>query len=321
MSSIDPFVERGPKATALSASAPMRRHQPRLWSGDRFQTGLFLWPTCLFLLVLTLFPFIYSVWLSLHFVRLTALHRKVWAGLDNYASLLTDQMFLAALRNTALLAVSSITVEVVLGFAVAKVFYELASRKWVNGLRSAYLVPMMITPISVGVIANYVFNPQLGVINQLLGAAGGSPVPWFGDPVWARISILLISVWQWTPFVAMLILAGLMSIRKDILEAARVDGARWWHILFRIEIPSVLPIIMLAVILRLIEVLRYFDVIYITTRGGPGDRTMVLTLFTYQQDFQYFQVGTGSAAAVVILILSIIVTTFAVRILRRIENA
>lgn len=310
-----------PDPSPSLVEAPMRRRPRRAWSHDGFQRALFLWPTCLFLLALTLFPFIYSVWLSLHFARLTALQRKVWAGLQNYVDLLSDAMFRAALGNTALLAVTTITVEIILGFVVAKVFYELAGRRWVNGLRSAYLVPMMVTPITVGVIANYIMNPQLGVLNQLITLGGGSPVPWFGDATWARISMLLINVWQWTPFMAMLILAGLLSIRRDILEAARVDGARWHHVLWRIELPSILPVLMLGAILRLIEVLRFFDVVYITTRGGPGDSTMVLTLFTYQQNFQFFQVGTGSAAAVIVLLITIVITTFAVRVLRRIENA
>ena len=121
-------------------------------------------------------------------------------------------------------------------------------------------------------------------------------------------------------FVAVLLLAGLMSIRHDVLEAARVDGARWYHIMAYIEIPSILPIALLAVILRLIEILRFFDIVYITTRGGPSDATMVMTLFTYQQDFQYFQVGLGSASAVIILAMSIVITTFAVALLRRIEQ-
>ncbi|PZQ96122.1 MAG: hypothetical protein DI533_16915 [Cereibacter sphaeroides] len=305
---------------AISPRSPLRARPPGWWQDDRLQRNLFLWPTCGFLLVMTIFPFLYSVFLSLHYVRLTTLHRRVFAGLDNYISLLTDGVFLAALKNTALLALSTITIEVLLGFIIAKVFYEMAGCRGVNGLRSAYLVPMMVTPITIGVIANYVMNPQLGLLNYLLGQIGIAPVAWFGDPMMAKLSILLINVWQWTPFMAMLLLAGLMSIRHDILEAARVDGAKWYHILHRIELPTVMPLLMLGVILRLIEILRFFDVVYITTRGGPGDSTMVLTLFTYQQNFQFFQVGKGSAAAVIILVLSIIITTFMVHILRRVEN-
>jgi multiple sugar transport system permease protein len=118
----------------------------------------------------------------------------------------------------------------------------------------------------------------------------------------------------------LLIMAGLFSIRSDLYEAARVDGAKWHHILRFLEIPSIRGIVLLGIILRIIDTLRFFDVVYVTTRGGPGDSTMVLTLYAYQQNFQFFQAGTGSAAAVIILVISIVITTFAVRLLRRIEN-
>lgn len=307
------------RADAIDAP-PRPRRRRGWWTADAVQRRLFILPTVVFLLGLTLFPFIYSVFLSLHHVRLTTLDRRVFAGFENYTDLLRDGVFLQALANTGLLAVVSISIEVVLGFIIAKIFYELAHRPWVHGLRSAFLVPMMVTPIVIGITANYIFNPSLGVVNQLLGLVGADPVAWFGHPLWARFTILLINVWQWTPFMALLILAGLMTIRADIIEAARVDGARWHHILFGIELPSVLSIVMLGVVLRLIEILRFFDIVYITTRGGPGDSTMVMTLFTYMQNFQYFQVGVGSASAVIILVVSIVVTTFAVQILRRFED-
>ena len=313
----DSAAPRAPDGPAREAMRPGRK---RWWSRDSVQEPAFLWPSLLFLLCLTLFPFVYSVWLSLHYVRLTRLDNKVFAGVQNYLDLFADEIFMSAIRNTLMLAGATLTIELILGFAIAKVFYELAHRPWVNSLRSAYLVPMMVTPITIGVIANYVMNPQLGILNQMLGSLSIDPVAWFGDPLMAKLSILLINVWQWTPFVAVLLLAGLMSIRHDVLEAARVDGARWYHIMAYIEIPSILPIALLAVILRLIEILRFFDIVYITTRGGPSDATMVMTLFTYQQDFQYFQVGLGSASAVIILAMSIVITTFAVALLRRIEQ-
>ena len=126
------------------ADAPRRRGW---WSSDRFQRPAFMLPTVVVLLCLTLYPFIYSVYLSLHFVRLTTLHRKVWAGLQNYYDLFANELFLQALANTAMLAVTTITLEIVLGFIAAKVFFELAHKRWINTLRSAFLVPMMVTPI------------------------------------------------------------------------------------------------------------------------------------------------------------------------------
>ena len=308
------------KNSGISPVAQMRVTKRHLWSSDRFQRIAFILPTSIFLLCLTLFPFIYSVYLSLHFVKMTNLSKKIYAGLENYIDLFNDSLFTTGIKNTASLAVTTLTVEVLLGFLIARILFELSSKRGINFLRSAYLVPIMITPIVVGVAANYIFTPQLGIANYLLGSVGIEPIGFLGIAIPARLTVLAINVWQWTPFMALLILTGLTSIRQDIVEAAKVDGAKWYHIMFWIEIPSILPIILLGMTLRLIEILRFFDIIYITTRGGPGDNTMVMTLYTYQQGFRYFHVGLSSASAVVILFVSITVTTVAVNLLRRAEN-
>lgn len=287
---------------------------------DAVQKPLLVLPACIVLLSLTVYPFVYSVYLSLHRVRLTTLRHMTFVGAGNYVRLLSDPIFLHSLGNTFLLAAAAISVEVAVGFAVAKVFFELRHNRILSAARSVYLVPMMVTPLTVGVIFAYIFNPTIGVANQLLQAAFLPGVPWFGSPTAARIAILLIDVWQNTPFMMLLMLAGLLTIPADLYEAARVDGAGWFDIVRFIELPSVLGMILLGVILRIIDILRVFDVIYVTTRGGPGDATMVLTLYAYQQDFEYFQIGAGSAAAVVILAISIVITTFAVSLLRRVEH-
>lgn len=302
------------------ARAPKEGTRRSFLRDDRFQMTAFIAPTCIFLALLTIWPFVYSVYLSLHAVKLTAMKRAVFVGLDNYVNLLTDPLFLRAMLNTGMLAVTSITCEIVIAFVIAKAFVSLSHLKWVNGLRSMFMIPMMVTPLIVGMIFSYVFNPVLGIANHLLGGIGLGPVPWFGESTAAMISILLINIWQWTPFMMLLIMAGLLSIRADLYEAARVDGAKWHHVLRFLEIPSIRGIVLLGVILRIIDTLRFFDVVYVTTRGGPGDSTMVLTLYAYQQNFQFFQAGVGSAAAVIILIISIVITTFAVKLLRRIED-
>ena len=306
---------------AIASSHDLPRRRLAFLRNDRLQQTAFILPTCLFLLFLTIYPFVYSVYLSLHQVKLTTLQRAVFTGFDNYLFLLHDGLFLRALLNTAILGVSSISLEIVIGFTAAKVFYELSHLRWVGALRSLYLMPMMVTPLIVGMIFAYLFNPTLGVVNYVIQLVGLTPVSWFGEPVTAMVSMVLINVWQWSPFMMLLCLAALTSIRTDLYEAAHVDGARWHHILWSLEVPSILNVVLLGVILRIIDVLRFFDVIYVTTRGGPGDATMVVTLYAYQQDFQYFQIGIGSAAAVLILVISIVITTFAVRLLRRVENA
>ncbi len=309
-----------PAALGRARIAQPARERPFFQTSGFQQTAMVL-PTCVFLIFLTIYPFVYSVYLSLHQVKLTMLNRAVFVGLRNYSNLLTDGLFLHALRNTALMAVCSISLEMLIGFAAAKVFFELTHWRFVVVLRSLYLLPMMATPLIIGMIAAYVFNPTIGIVNYLITLVGGTPVSWFGEPVTAMVTMVLINVWQWSPFMMLLILAALTSIRSDLYEAARVDGAKWYHLIWFIEIPSVLNVILLGMILRIIDVLRFFDVVYVTTRGGPGDSTMVVTLYAYLQDFQFFQVGVGSAAAVLILMVSIAVTTVAVKVLRRVENA
>lgn len=308
------------QATVSSLRAVSRTRHRRFFQADGFQKTAMVLPTCLFLVFLTFYPFVYSVYLSLYRVKLTTLNHAVFVGLHNYTNLLADGLFLRALRNTAVLAACSITLEVLIGFAAAKVFFELSKWRFVVALRSLYLLPMMTTPLITGMMAAYVFNPTIGIINYIIVSLGGSPVSWFGDPLVAMLTMVLVNVWQWSPFMMLLTLAALTSIRGELYEAAKVDGAKWHHLMWHIEIPSVLTVVMLGVILRVIDVLRFFDVVYVTTRGGPGDATMVVTLYAYLQDFQFFQVGVGSAAAVLTLVVSIVVTTFAVRLLRVAED-
>lgn len=291
-----------------------------LFRDDRFQRVVLVAPTVVFLLALTAFPFVFSVYLSLYNASLIQLGNRAFVGLSNYIDLFFDDTFRSALVNTGLLAVCSISLQILFGLVIAKVFYELRRKWWITVARSAMLVPMMTTPLAIGIIAQYVFNPNLGIVNYLLGLVGINPVAWFGHPIPAKFTVLLINVWQWTPFVAILLLSALLSIPEELAEAARVDGAKWYHIFFWIEVPEIAGVMMLSVVLMLIEVARWFAPIYITTRGGPGNASEVLTIFTYQQDFVNFSAGKGSAAAVVILVISIITATVAVKLVRRIED-
>lgn len=287
---------------------------------EKLERFLFLAPTAVYLLALTVFPFVYSLYLSFYQARLTNLHRKVFVGVDNYTKLLADPLFLDACRNIAIVTVASISIEVVFGFVVAKVFYALRTTRIGNTMRSLAIVPMMITPICIGLVFSYIFNPTLGIANYLISSMGFSPLGWFSDQKLALLTIILINSWQWTPFMMLLMLAGLMSVPLEHYEAAEVEGAKWYHVTRWIEIPAIRSVVLVGVIIRLIDNLRLFDIVYVTTRGGPGSSTELVTLFAYKQDFQYFQIGYGSAAAVVILAISIVITTVAVRYLRSAEH-
>ncbi|MCW2307565.1 carbohydrate ABC transporter permease [Rhodobium gokarnense] len=305
-------------ASETAIARPASRRLAR--SKERMERLMFLVPAGVYLVALTIFPFVYSVYLSLHQAKLTKLHRMRFIGFDNYAELFTDSLFLDACRNIAVLTVSSITVEILIGFFAAKVFFSLRETRVGAVLRSASIVPMMITPICIGLIFSYIFNPNLGIANFLLGEIGISPLGWFSDPSLALATVILINSWQWTPFMMLLMLAGLMSIPAEQYEAAEIEGAKWYHIAAWIEIPAIRGIVLVGIILRVIDNLRLFDIVYVTTRGGPGSSTEIVTFFAYKQDFQYFQVGYGSAAAVVILFASVIITAITVKYLRSAED-
>ena len=278
---------------------------------------LFRIPAVVYLLLRSVVPFVYSVYLSLFDARLTRLDRKFFIGFENYQTLLTDPLFLKAIQNTVVLTVSSITLEIVFGFLCAKVFLSLREMRTGQVLRSLAILPMMITPICVGLMFSYILNPTLGVANYLLSGIGVEGPSWFGDPLFALPTVIFINAWQWTPFMMLLMLAGLVSIPSSLYEAAELEGAKWHHVARWIELPAIRDVIIIGVILRVIDNLKLFDLVYVTTRGGPGDATELITYFAYRQDFRFFQVGYGSAAAVIILLMSIVVTTFAVSFLRR----
>lgn len=288
---------------------------------ERLVRAAFIAPAVVYLMFMSIFPFIYSVYLSLYQAKLTRLHKKFFVGFENYVNLFKDEVFLASLKNTFVLTTTSIVFEVILAFACAKVFLSLKEQKTGYFLRSMSILPMMITPLCVALIFSYILNPTLGILNYILSGVGVEPISWFANPNLALWSIIAINVWQWTPFMMLLMLAGLVSIPSSLYEAASLEKARWWHVARWIELPAIKDVILIGIILRVIDNLKLFDLVYITTRGGPGDNTELLTYFTYRQDFAFFNVGYGSAAAVIILIISIFVTTIAVSFLRKMQNA
>ena len=288
---------------------------------ERLVRAAFIAPAVVYLMFMSIFPFIYSVYLSLYQAKLTRLHKKFFVGFENYVNLFKDEVFLASLKNTFVLTTTSIVFEVILAFACAKVFLSLKEQKTGYFLRSMSILPMMITPLCVALIFSYILNPTLGILNYIRSGVGVEPISWFANPNLALWSIIAINVWQWTPFMMLLMLAGLVSIPSSLYEAASLEKARWWHVARWIELPAIKDVILIGIILRVIDNLKLFDLVYITTRGGPGDNTELLTYFTYRQDFAFFNVGYGSAAAVIILVISIFVTTIAVSFLRKMQNA
>jgi multiple sugar transport system permease protein len=260
------------------------------------------------------FPLVYAFYLSITDYKLTSHGTPRLVGADNYVATLQDGTFWQAFGTTATFVVVAVGLELVIGLAIA---LSLQKQRWARDLtRSMLLAPMFITPIAVGLIFRFLLNDQIGAIPRLLQALGVD-YDFFG-PGRALFTLAFIDVWQWTPFMVLLLLAGLESIPREPLEAARVDGARGWYVLRRVTLPLLAPVLVVAILLRCLDAMKVFEYVFATTRGGPGTETQTLQYFVYQTGIQFFRLGSASSMAFVVLVvvLTIIVVAF-----RRMEKA
>lgn len=254
------------------------------------------------------FPLGYAAYLSITDYKLTDRGAPTIVGPDNFVATFGDAGFWSAFATTAVYVVVAVGLELVIGLALA---LALQKQRWARDLtRSMLLAPMFITPIAVGLTFRFLLNDQLGAIPAML-ASVGIEYDFFG-PGKALLTLALIDVWQWTPFMVLLLLAGLESIPKEPLDAARVDGARGWYVLRRVTLPLLAPVLVVAVLLRSLDAMKVFEYVFATTRGGPGTETETLQYFIYQTGIQFFRMGSAASMAFVVLVvvLGIIVVAF-----------
>ncbi|MFD1714941.1 carbohydrate ABC transporter permease [Amnibacterium flavum] len=278
----------------------------------RFKYGM-LAPLIAVFVAVVGFPLLYALYLSFTDYKLTDRGAPDIVGIANYASTFTNASFWEAFGVTALYVVVAVGLELVIGLAIA---LSLQKQKWARDVtRSMLLAPMFITPIAVGLTFRFLLNDQIGAIPELLRGIGIN-YDFFG-PGRALFTLAFIDVWQWTPFMVLLLLAGLESIPKQPLEAARVDGGGPWYIFRRITLPLLAPVLVVAILLRALDALKVFEYVYATTRGGPGTETQTIQYFTYQTGIQFFRLGEASSMAFVVLavVLTVIVVAF-----RRLER-
>ncbi|MBI3224502.1 MAG: sugar ABC transporter permease [Mycolicibacterium cosmeticum] len=260
------------------------------------------------------FPLAYAFYLSITDYKLTNRGAPNLVGADNYVDTFGNGEFWHAFGTTALYVLVAVGLELIIGLAIA---LSLQKQRWARDLtRSMLLAPMFITPIAVGLIFRFLLNDQLGAIPHLLRAIG-IDYDFFG-PGRALFTMAFIDVWQWTPFMVLLLLAGLESIPRQPLEAARVDGANGWYVLRRVTLPLLGPVLVVAIMLRSLDAMKVFEYVFATTRGGPGTETETLQYFIYQTGIQFFRLGSASSMAfvVLLLVLTVIVIAF-----RRMEKA
>jgi multiple sugar transport system permease protein len=235
-----------------------------------------------------LYPFVLGAYYA--FLNYAAVVRRpVFIGLQNFAEVLSDPAFWTSVRVTLLYAVAATVVETVLGVGIAL----LLNRSSLVGriFERVLILPLMIAPVIAGVIWGLMFNPQYGVLNHVLGL--GSTFDWLGEgtAIW---SVILVDVWIYTPFVAILVLAGIRSLPKEPFEASAVDGASWFYMFRRLMLPMMWPYILVAVIFRFMDCLKIFDHVFVLTAGGPGDATRTLQIGAYQNSIIQLQYSQGS---------------------------
>jgi multiple sugar transport system permease protein len=239
-------------------------------------------------------------------------------GLRNYARALSNPAFYDALRATGLYAVIVLPAEIVLGLGFALLVHRTVRSP---GLRATLyilaVVPLVVPPVAVGVVARLIYAPGYGVLNVILERLGiiHQEIEWLSVPALAMFSVASVDIWQWTPFVYLVLFAGLQTVPKESVEAAQVDGATWWTQFIYIELHYLRPLFLLILFFRAADILRVFDHIFILTGGGPGTTTQLLSLYLYRVEFKFFQTGQAAALAVVVLVSISLLYTLVTRLL------
>ncbi len=267
----------------------------------------FVLPAVAYLLLFSIYPLVSSFVLSLHEYNFQD-RSFAWVGLDNYASLLRDAEFRTAFRNTAVLTVSNVLLELVLGMALALFMHREMVGKGL--IRSLLILPMVTTPMVVGLMWRFLLNTDFGPVNYVLRVAFGlAPVNWLGSSPWSLISLVMVDVWQWTPFAFLVLYAGLQAIPHELREAARIDGAGAVSEFNHVVLPLLMPLVSIIVLFRSIDSWRSFDTVFSLTFGGPGRESATLSFVAYLQGFAYSHLGLASAMAYVMVVVVLVFVT------------
>jgi multiple sugar transport system permease protein len=263
-------------------------------------------PAAIYLVVFSVFPLLYSLGISF-FDWSPTTSTFTFVGADNYTDLAADPVFWQAAINTAILVIASIAIQVILGTALA-LFFDLHLRgSWI--VRGVLLLPMLLTPVVVGLMWRALLNPDWGMVNWVLGELGLPQPLWLADPKLALITLVLVDSWQWTPFIMVIVFARLQALPRDVFEASAVDGAGRVATLRRITLPLLAPAIVFAAVFRSIDAFRSFDVVFGLTYGGPGRLTTTLSFYAWETGFSFTRYGYASAIAYVLVVIATVAFT------------
>ena len=284
---------------------------------DRNFKYLLIGPAIFVLLLIGVFPMIYLLIVSFQGITMTEVSTE-FVGARNYKQLFDDVRMWEALLHTVIFTVIALPIELLLGLAMAQLFLEkLPGRQIFIAL---LVLPVVVSPIVSGATWSLLFDHRFGPINQVIGWITGddTAILWTIKPNLVYPAIIAAEIWQWTPFMFLLLLAALANVDKSQLEAASIDGAGWWRTFFRIVLPAIWPVMSIAILIRGLDLFRLFDIIWALTRGGPGTMTETISMFTYVKGFQQFETSYTAAVALLVIILLSAVVMLA---LKRVELA
>ena len=304
-----------PVSDGVAAARPASPRRASL--ADRNFKHLLVAPSIFVLLLIGIFPLVYLLVVS--FQGITMMETDTaFVGARNFVHLFHDQRLWEALIHTLIFAAIALPLELVLGLAMAQLFLDKLPGRQV--FIALLVLPVVVSPIVSGATWSLLFDVRFGPITQVLGWITGKDVTllWTINPTLVYPSIIIAEVWQWTPFMFLLLLAALANVDQSQLEAAAIDGAGYWRIFFRIVLPAIWPVMAVAILIRGLDLFRLFDIIWALTRGGPGTMTETISIFTYVKGFQQFETSyTAAVALLIIVLLSVVV--FAA--LKRVELA
>jgi multiple sugar transport system permease protein len=272
-------------------------------------------PALLLLAALSIFPFLFIVWMSFNEVSPIGGLSFEFVGLENWTNLFTDPDVRSSWVTSGIYFVATVGLEMVLGIAIALLVHEIVWGK--NLAISLLLMPMFIAPVIVGLLGRFLVNPTYGLYAWALDVTGLFTGNILGNQGSALAAVILMDVWEWTPLITLIVLAGLASMPEEVLEAAKVDGANYWQRLRHMVLPFVSGVIVVALLIRSMDAIRYYDIIFITTGGGPADATKIIPIRLYETAFRFFELGYAAAIGLSMLAFSILIANLFLRILAR----
>jgi len=268
--------------------------------------NIFVFPAIAWVLLFTIFPLLYS--LRVAFSQVFYGNIVGWAGFANFSRMFGDYRFWQVFQFTIMFVIITVGVSVFLGLALALIFNR--QMRGLKYYRALLTTPIFTAPVALGYLGVMLFNEESGPINLILRTVGFAGGPWLSSPGWARASVILVDIWQWTPFAFIIILAGLQSLSDEVYEAAVIESSSGWQIFRYVTFPLILPVLGTVTMLRIVDAFKVFDIPFGLTGGGPGTATRTLTYYIYTQGLRNLDMGYASAMAYFLMAITLVVGIF-----------